>query len=186
MKCIYCLFILLLFSCKTITPEDTPANQIAVGNQFIDAFYSFNRDSLQMLLASAEKSKTEILYYQKWAECAQYKIIDRSLHLEKNDSTILFPVTVKDDLMAALAIDFNVTDTFHISFQKGKIHSVKTSSNDPDAYHEAKEWVDKNRPEFVKKACEGIWEGGPTPCECALGMINGFNELTESKRKKGG
>ncbi len=181
MKCIYCLFILSLCSCKTATHEDTPANQIAVGNQFIDAFYSFNRDSLQTILSDAQNSQPEILYYQKWAECAHYKIIDRSLHLEKNDSTFLFPVTVKDDLMAALAIDFNVTDTFHISFQKGKIRSVKTSSNDPNAYHEAKEWVHKNRPEFVKKACEGIWEGGPTPCECAQGMLKGFAELAELK-----
>ena len=111
--------------------------------------------------------------------------MDRSKYIERNDSTILFPVTVKDDLMAALEIDFDVTDTFHISFQKGKIHSVKTSSNDPDAYHEAKEWVNMNRPEFVKKACEGIWEGEPTPCECALGMINGFKELREIKKKNG-
>lgn len=183
-KYLVCLFGLLVGSCNTGTDQDTSTHNVAIGNQFIDAFYSFKRDSLQVLLASAEKSQPEILYYQKWAECAHYKIIDRSIHFEKNDSTILFPVTVKDDLMAALEIDFNVTDTFHVSFQKGKIRSVKTSSNDPDAYHEAKEWVHKNRPEFVKTACEGIWEGGPTPCECALGMINGFKELTESKKKK--
>lgn len=127
------LFGLLYCSCKIEPNRGNSVDNLAIGNQFIDAFYSFNRDSLQVLLASAEKSQLEILYYQKWAECAHYKIIDRSLHLEKNDSTILFPVTVKDDLMPALAIDFHVTDTFHISFQKGKIHSVKTTSNDPDA-----------------------------------------------------
>ncbi|MBA4057976.1 MAG: hypothetical protein C0490_24885, partial [Marivirga sp.] len=100
----------------------------------------------------------------------------------KNDSIVIFPVTVKDDLMGALSIDFNVTDTFHILIQKGKILSVKTSSNDIDVYYEAKEWVIKNRPELVEKACEGIWEGGPTPCECVLGMVKGFAEFTENKK----
>jgi hypothetical protein len=182
-KYIYCIFILLLCSCKPGTRKDTLANSVALGNKFIDAFYSFQEDSLKAVLSSAEKSQPEILYYQKWAECAHYKVVARSKYIEKNDSTILFPVTVKDDLMAALAIDFNVTDTFHISFQNRKIYSVKTSSNDPDTYHEAKEWVNKNRPELVKKPCEGIWAGGATPCECVLGMIKGFNELSETKKK---
>jgi hypothetical protein len=156
---------------------------LQLGNKFIDAFYSFNRDTLQTLLSAAKTSQPEILYYQKWAQCAHYQILDHTQCFEKNDSTIIFPVTVKDDLMAALHIDFNVTDTFHILIQKGKIHSVKTSSNDPDAYYEAKEWVKKNRPELVGKACEGIWEGGPTPCECVQGMIKGFTELQKPKSK---
>lgn len=178
------IFILLLGNCTTATHREILANNVAVGNKFIDIFYSFNTDSLQALLSGAKKSQPEILYYQKWAACAHYRIVDRSHYLEKSDSLVVFPVTVKDDLMAALAIDLHVTDTFHISFQKGKIRSIKTSSNDIAEYYEAKEWVNKNRPELVKKACEGIWEGGPTPCECVLGMIKGFSELTESKKQK--
>ena len=76
--------------------------------------------------------------------------------------------------MGALAIDFNVTDTFHIVLKNGKIISVWNSSNDLDEYHKATEWVHKNRPDLVKKPCEGIWNGGPTPCDCVLGMIKGF------------
>lgn len=37
--------------------DDKPTN-LAVANQFIDAFYSFNRDSLQAALAFAEQSVT--------------------------------------------------------------------------------------------------------------------------------
>ena len=77
--------------------------------------------------------------------------------------------------MAALQIDFNVTDTFHITIHNGKISEVKTSSNDPDEYYAAKEWVKEHHPEFIEKACEGIWEGGPTPCECVQGMVMGFH-----------
>lgn len=151
-------------------------NNITLGNKLVDAFYSFNRDSLASLLSDAKKSQPDILYYQKWAECGHYKVLDRGPYTEKNDSTILFPVTVKDDLMKALQIDFNVTDTFHITFKNGKIVHVENSSNDVDDYYKAKTWVKDNRPELIEKPCEGIWEGGPTPCECILGMIKGFGE----------
>lgn len=130
-----------------------------------------------ILLSLAETSQPNILYYQKWAECGNYKIVKRGGCIEKNDSLVLFPVTVKDDLMRALNIDFNVTDTFRLTIHDGQIRSVETSSNDLAAYYEAKEWVKKNRPEFVEKACEGIWAGGPTPCECVQGMVKGFGEF---------
>lgn len=180
-KCAACIFIFLAVGCSA--PRDTQYN-VALGNKFIDSFYSFNRDSLQALLSAAVKSQGEILYYQKWAECAHYKVIDRSRFREINDSLVVFPVTVEDDLMKALAIDFNVTDTFHISFRKGKINWVKTSSNDVEEYYKAKEWVTKNRPGLVKEACEGIWEGGPTPCECVQGMIKGFSDRTALKKSE--
>jgi hypothetical protein len=176
------IFTLLLAFCKNETNSTTQVTNIDVGNKFIDAFYSFNRDSLQSLLSSAQKSQPEILYYQKWAECANYKVLDRSQYFEKNDSTVLFPVTVKDDLMEALNLDFNVTDTFCIYIQNVKILSVRTSSNDPDVYYEGKKWIKQNRSELIKKVCEGIWEGGPTPCECALGMVKGLREFTQDKK----
>lgn len=179
-----CVLAFVLGGCAMTSQNNTRSRNIDVGNKFVDAFYSFNRDTLQALLAAAEKSQPEILYYQKWAECAHYQVVDRSQYSVKNDSMVVFPVTVKDDLMSALAIDFNVTDTFHMVLRDGAIRSVKTSSNDPKEYYEAKEWVRKNRPELVEVACEGIWQGGLTPCECVLGMIQGFTELTEKKKQK--
>ena len=154
------VFILIIISCQSPDQNNKQVNNLAL-----------------------KKSQPEILYYQKWAECANYKIVDRTHYFTKNDSTVIFPVTVKDDLMSALAIDFNVTDTFHIVLKNGEIVSVTTSSNDNAEYYKAKEWVNKNRPELVKKQCEGIWEGGPTPCECVLGMIKGFTEYTENKQQ---
>jgi hypothetical protein len=171
----------LLLSCNNNSNENTELSQLTnmdIGNEFIDAFYSFSRDSLQSILKDAKESQPEILYYQKWAECANYKIVNRAQYVEKNDSTIIFPITVKDDLMAALKINFNVTDSFHILIKNRKIRAVKTSSNDAADYYKAKEWVNQHRPELVKKACEGIWEGVPTPCECVQGMVKGFTEFT--------
>lgn len=176
----YLLFasLILITSCKD---NFRPEGNTDVAKQFVDAFYSFNRDSLESVLALAKGSHPEILYYQKWAQCGNYEIVKRSAPVVQNDSLILCPVTVKDDLMGALRIDFNVTDTFHITIREGKIRSVTTSSNDPAEYYQAKEWVKNNRSELITKPCEGIWEGGPTPCECIQGMIKGFGELVASK-----
>ncbi|MBP9927002.1 MAG: hypothetical protein KBF45_13555 [Cyclobacteriaceae bacterium] len=175
--------LLLVTSCKNIARHDAVENNVAIANNFVNAFYSFNRDSLQTILTFASESQPSILYYQKWAECGNYKIVNRDKYMEKNDSLVLFPVTVKDDLMQALQIDFNVTDTFHILIRDGKIRSVQTSSNDLAIYYQAKEWVKQNKPELVEKACEGIWEGGPTPCECIQGMIKGFAAFIENKKQ---
>jgi len=172
--------LLLLISCNT-AQKSSPANNLEIANAFVDAFYSFDSDSLQATLIAAEQSQPEIIYYQKWAECGHYEVLQRDSYFEKNDSTVIFPVTVKDDLMGALHIDFNVTDTFHIAIHDGKIRAVQTSSNDPDEYYEAKEWVKENHPEFIDKACEGIWEGGPTPCECIQGMLKGFRAMKEQE-----
>jgi hypothetical protein len=180
---IYYLLILLLCVCQPPARQADKTTNLEVANQFIDAFYSFNRDSLQTALALAAQSQPEILYYQKWAECAHYQVLSDSSAFEKNDSLVVFPVTVKDDLMAALNINFNVTDTFRIVIQQGKIRSVSTSSNDPATYWEAKEWVKANRPALVEKACEGAWAGGSTPCECVLGMIQGFKEFVSERLK---
>jgi hypothetical protein len=183
-RTIFYFLILLLCACNAPTQQDAKTTNLSVANQFIDVFYSFNRDTLQALLALAAQSQPEILYYQKWAECAHYEVLNRSTAFEKNDSLVIFPVTVKDDLMAALNINFNVTDTFRIAIQQGKIRSVTTSSNDPTTYWEAKEWVKANRPELVEKTCKGAWAGGPTPCECVLGMIQGFKEFVSEKKSR--
>lgn len=167
---------LLLIACKNGSAPQSTAN-IAVADNFINTFYSFDRDSLESTLSEAESSQPNILYYQKWAECAHYKVLHKGAFIVKNDSLVMCPVTVKDDLMAALKIDFNVTDTFNVTIRNGRIRSVETSSNDPKEYYEAKDWVKNNRPEYIEKQCEGIWEGGPTPCECVQGMVKGFGEM---------
>jgi hypothetical protein len=183
---LFCLFVLFSGGCKNSTHDN--ASSVCNGNtklahQFIDAFYSFHHDSLKTLLAKAETSQPNILYYQQWAECGHYQVVDRSKYFVKNDSVVVFPVTVKDDLMKALQIDFHVTDTFHIVVREGAIRSVTNSSNDPDEYYAAKEWVIQNHSKEYKKACEGIWNGGPTPCACIQTILNGLEEYRAAKQK---
>jgi hypothetical protein len=81
MKKIFYLFILIVIGCKNQTNSEIDINQndnIDIANQFIDAFYSFNEDSLKLSLSYAEESQPSILYYQKWAECGNYKVLNRA------------------------------------------------------------------------------------------------------------
>ena len=190
MKKIFFLSILIFIGCKNRTNSEIGKYQkdnIDIANQFIDAFYSFNEDSLKLSLSYAKESQPSILYYQKWAECGNYKVLNRANCEEKNDSLVTCPVTVKDDLMSALQLDLNVTDTFHIIIKDRKIRSVQTFANDPNIYYEAKDWIKQNRPELIEKPCEDAWKGGPTPCECIKGTIQGLAEFkanAESQKTK--
>jgi hypothetical protein len=183
MKARWGLFIVVgMISCREAARPSDSINNHVVANHLVDAFYSFNHDSLQAMLSEAPTAQPNLLYYQKWAECGHYRIVQRNPSVQKNDSVVLVPVTVKDDLMAALEINFNVTDTFHIVVREGTIRSVENSSNDPEEYYQAKEWVKQNRPEWVDKPCEGIWNGGPTPCDCIQGYIKGFGDFVKAKK----
>lgn len=174
---------LLIVSCKDVSNKEVSLNQrsnVAIATEFIDAFYSFNRDSLHSTLAYANESQHSILYYQKWAECGNYKVIKRNDFILKNDSLVLCPITVKDDLIGALEIDFNVTDTFHLTIINEKIRSIETSSNDPDLFYEAKDWIKQNRPELIEKACDGT----STACECVNATVEGFIEFNANNKTK--
>ena len=179
------VLILILASCKNATKseETMPLNDnVAIANQFIDAFYSFNKDSLSSILSEADKSRPGILFYQKWAECGNYAVLNRADVIVKNDTLVVCPVTVRDDLIQALQLAMHVTDTFHLGIHDGHIKSVETSSNDPDLFHEARKWVRENLTELVNEPCSREKEGGPTPCECVQATVQGFKEFIVTKQ----
>ena len=58
--------------------DRTPNDQlISTAEAFVDAFYSFEPDTLQALLSSAEGSIPSILFYQGWAQGGSYEVIAR-------------------------------------------------------------------------------------------------------------
>lgn len=176
-----CGLLLLIVSCKNVSNKEDDINQtfnFDIATEFIDAFYSFNRDSLQSTLTYVDDSQHSILYYQKWAECGNYKVIKRNDFIKKNDSLVLCPITVRDDLIGALEVDFNVTDTFHLTIINGQIRTIETTSNDPDLFYEAKDWIKHNRPELIEKACEGASKA----CECVKATVEGFVEFKQTNR----
>jgi len=156
-------------------------SNLEIANEFIEAFYSFDKNRLAEVLKHAPAAQPNILYYQKWAECGNYEILNKNEFVQESEHVIVCPITVQDDLMPALQLDFKVTDVFRLTIIDKEIRSVENSSDDPDIYYDAKKWVHENHPELVDEQCEGIWNGGPTPCECIKGVIKGFKLFIESK-----
>ena len=187
MKTIPTIFIslLLLASCKNVSKSEgtmSQNNNVVIANQFVDAFYSFDQDSLSSILSEANESRPGILFYQKWAECGNYAVLNRADIIVKNDTLVVCPVTVRDDLIQALRLDMHVTDSFHLGIIDGHIKSVETSSNDPDLFHEARKWVRENLAELVQEPCSREKESGPTPCECVKATVQGFTEFIATKQ----
>ena len=174
---------LSLISCgRSAEPVDQISDDqlIPIAETFVDAFYSFESDALLAALSSAEDSIPSILFYQGWAEGGNYEVIERMPCNIESEGTISCSITVKDDLIGALGINFNVTDTFHLTFSRDQIVSVTNSSNDPQAYHDAKKWVRENRPELIKEPCKGFFDGGPTPGDCVRAIVRGYSEFAAS------
>ena len=175
----------LLLGCgdkASVAGNDVVDPNAAKAEEFIDAFYSFDRDKLAALLDHAGSSKVEILYYQGWAEGGNYKIVNRQPCVQVKLNTIACPITVDDDLINVLGIAFDVTDTFALTFSDGEIVSVETSSDDPAEFHAAMEWVKSDRPKLIDVPCKGYYAGGPTPGNCCKAYVQGFKEFASIQR----
>ena len=160
----------------------TPAEQkadIAVAENFIDAFYSFDPARLKPLLAETT-TVPDMAFYQGWAEGGHYQIIHRSPCEAEHAIFIRCPITVQDDLMLALGIDFNVTDTFHFWIVGGHIKQIWLSSNDLPIYNQAMDWAFEERLELVSEPCRGFFVDGPTPGKCIQAMAQAFAEFAAS------
>ena len=177
----WCNATFLLFVSVASLGQDTQYTEqdLEASERFIDAFYSFNPERLRAVLQFAESSMATLLYYQGWAEGGNYAIVKRP-ECEVRGTEIVCPITVKDDLMVALKIEFDVTDSFHITVNSGQIKSVTTSSNDLDVFNDAEAWVWKERRVLVDEACAGYFDGGPTPGDCVRAMVRGYSEYTET------
>ena len=148
--------------------------QLAYAESFIDAFYSFDPAQLAPLMASAKESKPRLLYYQGWAEGGNYIVLERASCVMEEENKVACPVTVQDDPVVALNTGFNVTDTFHLTFEGEKLVAVDTSSNDQPIYYEARKWVEANMPEVMSGPCKNKNSEDATPGDCARAMTKGY------------
>ena len=174
-----------------IVAEDT-ATKTALEEQnrltaegFIDAFYSFDPEQLKPFLADTEESAPRLSYYQGWAEGGNYKVLDRGACEPKSPTLFQCPITVQDDPVVELKTGFNVTDTFHLTFDTTKITSIKTSSDDQPIYYEAREWVEANMPEVMTGPCLNRNKGGETPGDCARAMTEGYKQFYAATKGSG-
>lgn len=172
----------LLAGCSAQQNEQIADPQLATAEQLIDAFYSFDPTRLRSAMANAPASIPNILFYQGWAQGGNYKILDRKPCRRGKADEVLCDVTVKDDLIAALGTGYDVTDTFHLTFEDGRIVGVRTTSNDPPEFEEALKWLGKERPEILDGPCRGFFDGGPTPQECVRTVGSGFADFAARRR----
>lgn len=181
---VYVLGLTVLLQACQVRPQPpapvTTTTLLPLAESVIDAFYSFDAVRLDAALRDAAASKESLLYYQGWAEGGNYEIVERGRCVVKARNVVSCPITVKDDPMLALGVDFFVTDTFEITFAEGSVVAVETSSNDLPIYYEARDWVEREMPELIAQPCQGFFAGGPTPGECAAAMAEGYRRFAAS------
>ncbi|MEE4278751.1 MAG: hypothetical protein V2I82_09840 [Halieaceae bacterium] len=148
----------------------------------IDAFYSFDADRLRPILAKAGDAQGRILGYQGWAEGGNYIVVERAPCAPQAENKVDCAITVQDDPVVALETGFNVTDTFHLTFEGSDIVDVKTSSNDQPIYYEARQWVEENMPEVMSGPCRREEGLRVTPGDCARAMTDGYRKFLEARK----
>lgn len=176
-----CAIGLLAGGSAAYAEEDMAAN-IATAEAMLDAFYEFDADTVASYLSAAGDSGQRILSYQAWAEGGKYKVVNRPGCHGESGALLVCPVTVEDGPVLALEVDFNVTDTFHISFEDGVIVNVDTSSNDQPIYYEARVWIAENLPEVMEGPCKRTDGARDTPGDCAIAMTDGYQQFMVAKK----
>lgn len=158
----------------TLPPEAEPesVDRLAAAEAFRSTFYTFDGDALAALLGDSPNAGFA-LFYQGWARGANYRVLDATPCEPTPDDRFRCSTTVEDDLLKALGIlDFNVTDTFTIGIDDdGTIGTIMLTSDDPPEVRAAFDWVFANRPELFQNECQGFFDGGPTPSECAVSFV---------------
>lgn len=157
-----------------------PAAEVMVAEQFIDAFYAFDRDAMAELVKDAGPAGDRILWYQGWAEGGNYKVVNRGACELLEPGVVECPITVDDDPVLALNTGFKVTDTFTLTVEGGRIVEIKTRSNDQPIYYTARKWVEANLPDLIAGPCQDRGTAGGTPGDCARAMTEGYRQFAAS------
>ncbi|MFK7914303.1 MAG: hypothetical protein AB8B93_10350 [Pseudomonadales bacterium] len=153
---------------------------LVIAESFIDAFYSFDPGRLAPIMAAAPETAPRLLYYQGSAKGGNYEVLLRTPCARDEEGIVNCPVKVKDDRVQALGTGFDVTDTFHLSFDEGTLVKVTTSSNDQDIYREAAVWVRETMPEVMAGPCANRNTPEGTPVECSRAMTAGYKAFVAS------
>ena len=175
----------ILSGCLAAPQRSQPAAdpRLAAAEALIDAFYSFDPAPLRSALAAAPASAPEILYYQGWAQGGNYVVLNRRPCRVEQANEVSCAITVRDDLIAALGTGRDVTDTFHLSFEEGRIVRVRTTSDDPPEFAQALQQLRRDCPELLTTgACRGFFDGGPTPGDCVREVVRSFADFASRRR----
>jgi hypothetical protein len=142
---------------------------------FIAAFYSWDAARLTALMAD-DADTAAILYYQDWAEAANYQVTRRH-PIEVDGEDVVCAVTVSDDFGSALG--YEATDTFRLSLAGDRVSAVSFSGDDPPIFRELFRWISENRADIMTGPCRDMFAGGRTPGACARAVASAAREFME-------
>jgi hypothetical protein len=148
---------------------DTHSMKIESAEAVISAFYSWDCKALAELL-EPDADPSGMLYYQGWAEAANYIIRERRECVVISDREVECAVTVSDDFGTALG--YIATDTFRFTFDGDRIVNVTFEGDDPPIFQELFAWISEYRPEVLSGPCRDMFAGGTTPGACARAVAD--------------
>ncbi len=164
-------FFLLLF-CPFI--GNTNPDNLYTAESFLDAFYTFEKNKLNRFLAPGADAD-RVLYYQAWAQAANYKVKQRRACAYTASKAIVCAVTVTDDFGQTMG--YVATDTFTMSIQKNIITAISFEGDDPPIFEALFEWIAMNNPQVLGGPCKDLFNGGKTPADCARAVAAAAKEF---------
>ena len=167
---IFGFFLLLL------CPFISSANQddLHTAESFLDAFYTFDQSKLARFLAP-NADADRVLYYQAWAQAANYKVKQRTPCALNVSKAIVCAVTVTDDFGQTMG--YVATDTFTMTIQENKVSAISFEGDDPPIFQQLFAWIAENRPEILEGPCKDLFAGGNTPGTCARAVVAAAKEF---------
>ena len=151
----------------------------STAEEFISAFYSWDATKLKRLMAG-DADAVAILYYQGWAEAANYKVkLRRPCRIETNE--IVCAITVTDDFGSAMG--YEATDTFRLTLNRNKIAAVTFSGDDPTIFQELFQWITEKHPDILTGPCVNMFAGGTTPAACARAVAKAARDFMTDRGK---
>ncbi len=172
MKCITVVVLgLMLLSLGLFAYSDN----LNTAEAFIDAFYSYDQTLLSNKMDAGDEGE-RMIYYQAWAEAANYQVKNRRLCSEENDHVVC-KITVTDDFGRILG--YTATDTFTLAIENDLVVSAESQGDDPPIFMELFGWISKNRPEVLTGPCADMFEGGRTPADCARSVVQAASQFIE-------
>ncbi len=166
------LILLLGFSHGTSADNQ----QLAIAEKMLDSFYHFNTQALDNLLAEGKDAES-MLYYQAWAEAANYTIKERKPCFVGEKNLIVCAVTVFDDFGQTLG--YTATDTFYLTVESGRVATVSFEGDDPLIFSILYIWMMVFRSELFEYECKDMFEGGKTPAACSRAVVQAAKDFID-------
>jgi hypothetical protein len=127
----------------------------------------------------AGEDEARMLYYQGWAQAANYQIKHRR-PCASEDAKAVCRITVTDDFGGTLG--YIATDTFTLTLDDAAIVAVQSEGDDPPIFMELFAWIGEHRPEVMAGPCQDMFAGGSTPAACARAVVDSARVFIDVRR----